>query len=75
MSEHVCDVVSSMMRKSVELVNNIDADLPIVRGDGNRINQILTNLISNSIKFTESGTITLTAYVDGNFIKTEIADT
>ena len=30
-----------------------------MQSDGNRIKQILSNLISNSIKFTKQGSITL----------------
>lgn len=37
--------------------------LPKIQGDPGRINQILTNLLSNSIKFTHHGSITLSAEV------------
>lgn len=40
-----------------------DADLPQVRGDPARLNQILLNLLSNAIKFTDEGEITLIARV------------
>lgn len=41
---------------SVEVSNDVDA---IVRSDSRRLNQILRNLLSNSVKFTESGSIHL----------------
>lgn len=44
-------------------------------GDPTRIRQVLFNLISNAIKFTEQGSIRLSAYRDGSQVKFTIADT
>jgi signal transduction histidine kinase len=41
----------------------ISTDLPTVRADSLRLRQVLTNLISNAAKFTENGTITVSADV------------
>jgi two-component system sensor histidine kinase BarA len=46
------------MEKNLELVNLVYEDVPQgITGDAIRIKQVLTNLISNAIKFTESGSI------------------
>ena len=50
-------------KKSLQLVNTISADLPLVDADENRLQQVLYNLVGNAIKFTEMGTIEISAKI------------
>ena len=47
-----------IQRAELSLVTKIDADVPhFVHIDANRLKQVLSNIISNAIKFTKAGTI------------------
>jgi two-component system, sensor histidine kinase ChiS len=48
-------------QKNLQLINSISPDLPPIAADENRLEQILYNLIGNAIKFTESGTVEISA--------------
>ncbi|HEX9926076.1 MAG TPA: response regulator [Anaerolineae bacterium] len=61
--------------KSLELVNLIDPDLPPANADEARVQQILHNLIGNAIKFTEAGTVTVSAEVQDNLLAITVSDT
>ncbi len=61
--------------KPVTIVRDVPADLPAIVGDRRRIRQILLNLVSNSCKFTDSGTITIAASADETTIRITVTDT
>ena len=51
--------------KNIELLYDIDPDLPkMLHGDGLRVRQIIINMMNNAIKFTESGYVKLSVYVE-----------
>jgi CheY-like chemotaxis protein len=62
-SEMVHSVFSTakglVKEKPIQLVENVPAEMPPLRGDTMRVRQVLLNLISNASKFTDEGTITV----------------
>ena len=68
------------LRKGITLELEIDDDLPIVQLDIVRFNQVINNLVSNAIKFTDKGSVTLKITrlqetEDTVLLRTEIKDT
>lgn len=61
LSNQVIDLFKyQTIKKKIDLVVNIDANVPqFIQADVTRLKQVLVNLISNAVKFTHSGTITL----------------
>lgn len=68
-------------KERLQLVCDIDAAVPRqVKGDPTKLRQILTNLLGNSVKFTQSGFVALRIVVDDETLgrpalRFEIADT
>lgn len=76
-SEVVTLFYSDAMQKGLKIFTNIDKDLPDeLIGDPVRVRQVLSNLIGNAVKFTNIGTISVSAeaqVVSSNNIELRIA--
>jgi len=75
--ESLDDLVSDEAhRKGVEFLIFIEPDVPCaLRGDPLRINQVLTNLVYNAVKFTHEGTVLVRAGLDGERVRFSVTDT
>jgi len=62
-------------KKGVELRLDVPADLPDVLADPSRVTQIVTNLMSNALKYTFEGFVDVTAHVAGDYVQIDIKDT
>ncbi len=60
--------------KSLHLVRAIEPDLPPVTGDQDRLIQVVINLISNAVKFTDAGSITCAALLRGTEVVVSVID-
>ncbi|KAI0454486.1 putative histidine kinase HHK1p [Xylaria acuta] len=54
-------------KKNVKIVQDINLPSMLIYGDPIRLHQVLGNLIGNSLKFTEDGSITIGARVDSDW--------
>ena len=64
--ETVCMLSTRAHAKGLELICDLGSDLPeVVLTDPSRLRQILTNLLGNSIKFTDRGEVELVVYLEG----------
>ncbi len=64
-------------RKGLYLKAGLDKNLPSVMFDSDKMNQVLSNLVSNAVKFTDSGGIEISSKNngDGNYIEACVKDT
>jgi two-component system, sensor histidine kinase and response regulator len=79
--DHVCSMVAEKVaEKGLELLVRLEQVPRVLKGDGLRVGQILLNLVSNAVKFTETGMIELTVRtvaVEGDRVRVrfEVKDT
>jgi len=57
------------------VINFTPIDLPLIKSDPNRIRQVVTNLVSNSAKYTLKGQIDIAVSLKDKFIEVMIKDT
>ena len=79
--DRATSAVSSLLeQKNLELIKEVEDGLPEISGDRDRLIQVVINLLSNAWKFTNEGSITITARLAGrgadhHLLKIGITDT
>ncbi len=72
----ICQDMDAMVReKGLEFTTDLANDPLRVTGDKNMLYRLFMNLVSNSIKFTAKGKITLRAYKHEGMIRVQVEDT
>eukprot|EP00192_Tetraselmis_astigmatica_P001784 CAMPEP_0117678414 /NCGR_PEP_ID=MMETSP0804-20121206/17284_1 /TAXON_ID=1074897 /ORGANISM="Tetraselmis astigmatica, Strain CCMP880" /LENGTH=1578 /DNA_ID=CAMNT_0005487799 /DNA_START=308 /DNA_END=5045 /DNA_ORIENTATION=+ len=64
-----------LLHPSTKLEVHQPHQLPTVRGDFNRLTQVLSNLLSNAARFTDSGVISLSVWSNESTVSFEVKDT
>ncbi|MEM7770339.1 MAG: ATP-binding protein [Cyanobacteria bacterium P01_A01_bin.37] len=74
--ERAIAAISVLLQTSgLDIIRDIESDLPEVVGDRDRLIQVLINLFSNAIKFTDSGSVTCRVFCQNNEVSISIIDT
>lgn len=61
--------------KGLNIILDLEKELPDVAIDEEKIKWVLNNLISNAIRYTEKGAVHLKAYIKNNYIYIYVIDT
>jgi len=62
--------------QNLEMVTELPAELPVIKGDPDMLAQVLINLLDNAIKFTPAGgRITVKASADEENVRIDVEDT
>lgn len=74
---HCCNLLALKARENgIDLVTDAPQDLPVMTGDPRAFKQIVLNIVSNAIKFTErGGQVTVAATVSPSHLFLRISDT
>jgi len=64
-----------LANKGLSIIKDIAEDIPSVRADPLKIEQVFINLIDNAIKYTEKGEIKISIYREDGYTVLEIRDT
>ena len=69
------DLRDQAKEKGVELKVELPQSLPKIPGSSPRLQQVMTNLVSNAINYTPEGVVTVRVAERGNDIQVEVMDT
>jgi signal transduction histidine kinase/HAMP domain-containing protein len=72
----VMATTSALVRdKEIDLIEEVEPDLPRVKADPTRIRQVLLHLLANAAKFTKRGQIAVRAWAENGTVRVSVSDT
>ncbi len=69
------ELAPQMASRGIDLVVDLEADLPPIPADPQRLRQILLNLAANAVKFSGQGRVTIAARASAGAIAIAVSDT
>lgn len=71
----VLDMLPQIKKNNLGIKKQVPDNLSLIKGDEERLIQVMSNLIGNAIKFTPSGEITISAHEDDDNLHIAVSDT
>ncbi|HEY5462264.1 MAG TPA: GAF domain-containing protein [Hanamia sp.] len=71
----IAATTSLFEQKGIKLVKKIDNDVPVITGDTDKLIQVVINLFSNAVKFTNDGKVTCEVGQKDNEVIVSVSDT
>lgn len=68
-------MIPMVAEKGVDLKLNISDEIPDIESDEEKVNKILFNIIGNAVKFTNTGKVSITAFLEEGNVYIEVEDT
>src|SRR3989344_1250306 len=72
--EVIREIKPNINKAKLSLDLNIPAEKINVNGDRNKIKQVISNIVDNAIKYTPSGQIDISVFLDGKKVKIAVKD-
>ncbi|MDO8489313.1 MAG: ATP-binding protein [Candidatus Omnitrophota bacterium] len=72
-TKEIMDIVAK--EKRLDFILNLEEGLPKIKFDRDKISQVLANLVNNSLKFTEKGSISISTTKGHNVVQVLVKDT
>ena len=73
-AEVVTELEPLATAKSIELQHNIANEIPNIKGDRLELCRVMTNLISNAIKFTDTGSVRVSLSQNDSEVLVQVED-